>query len=239
MDFVRLQSTLLFAAALLTLAGCAQQPATPAVVEAPVVASAAPARPQESEEVRQERLVFFVNDVRHGDCAKIEPALAAGVPIDGYDNLGQTPLLAAVSQTQIACVTQLLDKGADVNLADGAGWSPLIHAAYFGGDTTLLTLLLDRGAKVNAQNNRGLTALYLASAAGHEPTVELLLKHGADPSIATQSGYTPLRVAQMRGLTRIVALLEGAGARPDAPVPPATQSGAVSGSGAARVSSAH
>ncbi|MDB5969729.1 MAG: ankyrin repeat protein [Hydrocarboniphaga sp.] len=194
-------ATLASILAALVLAGCAASPSVPsAAVEKP--ATEADALSQ------QDRLAFFINDVRRGECDKIEPALKSGLPINGFDNLDQTPLIAAVSQNQVACVKQLIARGADVNLADHAGWSPLIHAAYFGSGEELLSLLVDHGANVNAQNNRGLTALYLASAAGHEPQVQLLLAHGANPAIASASGYTPVRVAQLRGLSKIVELLE-------------------------------
>lgn len=103
----------------------------------------------------------------------------------------------------------MLDRGADVNLPDPAGWTPLIHAVYFGASDELLALLLDRGARINAQNDRGVTALYLAAGIGREPQVRLLLDRGADPQLATQSGYTPQRIAQQKGLAGIVKLLEG------------------------------
>jgi ankyrin repeat protein len=187
-------------AATLMVVACAQAPVAPKTGE-PV----AEAAPQLSP---QDQLAFFINDIRHGECAKIAPGLKAGLPIDGFDTLDQTPLIAAVSQNQVECVKELVARGANVDLADHAGWTPLIHAAYFGSGNEILALLLDHGAKVNAQNTRGLTALYLASAAGHEPQVQLLLAHGADPAIASASGYTPVRVAQLRGLSRIVAMLE-------------------------------
>jgi ankyrin repeat protein len=185
----------------LLLAACAHNPAATTAV--------ADQAPSETEALSpQDRLAFFINDVRRGECDKIEPALKSGLPIDGFDSLDQTPLIAAVSQNQVECVKQLIARGADVNLADHAGWSPLIHAAYFGSGNELLGLLIDKGANIDAQNNRGLTALYLASAAGHEPQVQLLLAHNASTTLATQSGYTPVRVAQLRGLSRIVELLE-------------------------------
>jgi ankyrin repeat protein len=184
------------ALAVLLLAACAQAPVAP--TETPAADANTP-----------ERFAFFVNDIRHGKCETIAPSLKAGLPINGFDTLDQTPLLAAISQNQLACAQQLVTAGADVNLADHAGWTPLIHAAYFGSDTQIITLLIEHGAKVNAQNDRGLTALYLASAAGHEPQVQLLLSKGADSTIASKSGYTPLQVAQVRGLKSIATLLEG------------------------------
>lgn len=193
---------LAFVAPLLLLAACAQTPATPPADAQKPVSEADALSPQD-------QLAFFINDVRRGECGKIDAALRSGLPIDGFDNLDQTPLIAAVGQNQVECVKLLVARGADVNLADHAGWSPLIHAAYFGSGNEVLGLLIDHGAKVDAQNNRGLTALYLASAAGHEPQVQLLLAHGANPAIASASGYTPVRVAQLRGLSKIVELLEG------------------------------
>ena len=194
---------LISSALALALAACAHAPAEPSKSEAKNVAVAEP------ELSPHDRQIFFINDVRRGNCEAIAPALAKGADINGFDSLDQTALIAAVSQGHLDCVTQLLDKGADVNLADHAGWSPLIHASYFGANLDLMVLLLDRGANVNAQNGRGLTGLYLATAAGHELTVRLLLAKGADTQLASQSGYTPLRVAQLRGLDRIAALLEG------------------------------
>lgn len=189
------------ALALLMLGACAQNPAAPAE-------SAAKVEGQEPLDPAT-KLAFFINDIRQGHCEKIAAGLAEGLPVNGFDTLDQTALIAAVSHDRVDCARQLIDAGADVNLGDNAGWTPLIHSAYFGSSTELMTLLLDKGAKLDSQNNRGLTALYMASAAGHEPQVELLVKRGADTKIATQSGYTALRVAQLRGLTRIAQLLDG------------------------------
>ena len=185
---------------LLLLSACAHSPSTT------TAASTAP-QATHTDIDPATRLAFFINDIRQGRCDKIAPGLAAGLGVNAFDTLDQTPLIAAVSHNQLDCARQLIDAGADVNLADNAGWSPLIHSAYFGSSVDLMTLLIDKGAKLDAQNNRGLTALYMASASAHEPQVELLLARGADPKIATQSGYTALRVAQLRGLTRISELL--------------------------------
>lgn len=206
----------------LLLGACAHAPTAPTVTaEAAPPAVAAPAAAPEPELDARDALVLFINEVRRGHCEAIAPALAKGVDINGYDALDQTALIAAVSQGHFECAEQLLDRGADVNLADHAGWSPLIHASYFGANLDLIALLLVRGADINAQNGRGLTALYLATAAGHELTVRLLLARGADPKLASPSGYTPLRVAQTRGLDRISALLQGK----DVPLAPAGATG--------------
>ncbi|MDB5987725.1 MAG: ankyrin repeat protein [Nevskia sp.] len=156
----------------------------------------------------EDRLAFFVNHARNGECDEVAKGIKAGIPVNQLDALDQTALIAAVSHNSIACVRLLLDHGADPKVTDNAGWTPLIFAAYFGGSDELLNLLLDRGADINAQNDRGITALYLASASGHVPQVKLLLARGADRQLASKSGYTPLRIAQLKTLDPIVALLD-------------------------------
>lgn len=188
------------AATLALLAACAQAPTTPGA------ASATEPQLQLSPE---ERATFFVHAARSGDLAETRKQLAAGAQLDGFDTLDQTALIAAVDHNQIEIIRFLLDKGANPNLGDHAGWTPLIHAAYFGANEELLSLLIDRGADVNGRNDRGVSALYLAAAVGREDQVRVLLKHGADPALASKAGYTPKQVAQMRGLERIVALLDG------------------------------
>lgn len=198
------------AASLLVLAGCAQSGVRPAA-ETPRADAVINGLTQE------DRAAFFVNHARNGECAEVAKSIADGQPVDQFDSLGQTALIAAVSHNSLECARILLDHQASVNLADGSGWSPLIYAAYFGDSAELLTELLKHGADINARNDRGITALFLASAVGHEEQVKFLLGHGADRSIESTAGYTPLRIAKLRGQGRIVALLESAAAPSGAP----------------------
>ncbi|MGQ0621322.1 MAG: ankyrin repeat domain-containing protein [Panacagrimonas sp.] len=191
----------------LGLVACAATP--------PVPVTATPEPPAQKvavavEEIAPEdRASFFVHNARTGACDKLGADLdAAAVDVNSFDRVDQTALIAALNHGHIDCARILLDRGADVNLPDPAGWTPLIHAVYFGASDELLLLVLDRGARINAQNDRGVTALYLAAGIGREPQVRLLLERGADPRVATKSGYTPLRIAQQKGLADIVKLLE-------------------------------
>lgn len=213
-------------AALLSVAaltGCAQTPSTattsPESVAAAAGTSAVPAL------TPQDRLAFFVNHARQGEYAEVDREIAAGIDVNGRDTLDQTALIGAVTHRSEDIVALLLAHHADPNLADNAGWTPLIYGAYFGVDPSLLQRLVDSGADVNARNDRGITALYLASATGHEAQVQFLLDHGADRTLASTAGYTPLRVAQLKGLGKIVALLD------PAPAPAPAAAGAAGSSG--------
>jgi ankyrin repeat protein len=94
-------------------------------------------------------------------------------------------------------VRMLIDKGANVNLADKNGVTPLMVAAQLGMGS--VELLLEHGAKVNAWDANGLTPLmYAANNRGYN-TVATLLDKGADINAQDKSGQTPLMVAIRQG----------------------------------------
>lgn len=203
------------AALALALAACAQTPSNNAPSAAPVAAAPSAPVPGLSDE---DRVAFFVNHARHGELEPVRQEIEAGIDVNRRDHLDQTALIAAVTQRSAPIVALLLAHGADPNLGDNAGWTPLIYGAYFGVEPEILQALIDRGAQINARNDRGITALYLASATGHEAQVRFLLDRGADRSLASSSGYTPQRIAQLRGLGKIVTMLDaGASAGGAAP----------------------
>ncbi|MGQ0503049.1 MAG: ankyrin repeat domain-containing protein [Panacagrimonas sp.] len=196
--------------AMILLAGCASQPTPPVPAAQPPAAGVA--SPADGIGPR-ERIAFFVHDARTGKCDSLAASLDAGVPVDSVDAVDQTALIAAASKNHIECARILLDRGADPNRADPAGWTPVIHATYFGASPEFIELLAARGANVNAQNTRGVTALYLAAAGGHEASVAQLLALGADPNLATHTGTTPAKVAQIKGLSRIADVLNAVSRR--------------------------
>ena len=73
--------------------------------------------------------------------------------------------------------------------------------------------LLGAGVEVNAQDKQGTTALAYAAALKQRDAVDLLLDAGADPTLATNEGMTPLHMAVDPDVAR--TLLD-AGADPNA-----------------------
>lgn len=67
------------------------------------------------------------NAVAEGDAAAVCAALAAGADINyrAYSFDGMAPLHLAVCFEQADCVAALLDGGADVNIRDTGGATPL------------------------------------------------------------------------------------------------------------------
>lgn len=89
----------------------------------------------------------------------------------------------------------LLAHGADPKAADPRGWTAL-HAAAADGNTNLITLLLQKGADVDARApETGFTPLLVAVQAGHTAAVKVLLEHNADPNVRANDGTTILEVA--------------------------------------------
>src|SRR5215831_9865278 len=69
--------------------------------------------------------------------------------------------------------------GADVNVAQGDGTTPL-HWAVYKVDADLVRALLARGAKPDAINSYGSTPLAEAAKVGNAPLAEMLLKAGSN-----------------------------------------------------------
>ena len=75
----------------------------------------------------------------------------------------------------------LLQHGADPNLADNDGDSPLIRAAMASGDAGrgVAALLLDAEAEIDHQNKNGEVALHFACQVSNVEVAKLLLERGA------------------------------------------------------------
>ena len=70
----------------------------------------------------------------------------------------------------------LLKNGAEINVQQNGGWTPLHQAAMQGLDD-LVKLLLSYGAEPYAPNDEGTTAVQMALDKGHQETAALIVKH--------------------------------------------------------------
>ncbi|KAH2585565.1 hypothetical protein KXW93_008640, partial [Aspergillus fumigatus] len=64
--------------------------------------------------------------------------------------------------------------GADVNVCDKEGWTPLSRASIRGHEE-VAKLLIDKGADVNAGDSDGWTPLSRTLLRGHEEVAKLLI----------------------------------------------------------------
>jgi ankyrin repeat protein len=92
------------------------------------------------------------------------------------ERAGTTPLHMAASAGRSECVAVLLEKGADMTLAEWKGGNTALHIAASGGYEETVRELLAGGAQRDATNTAGETAAELATAAGHERVAKLILE---------------------------------------------------------------
>jgi ankyrin repeat protein len=118
-----------------------------------------------------------------------------------------------------AMVRTLLREGADADVADDKGVTPLHAAATLGLDDVVKLLLShEKRLNVNVQDDRGKTPLHYAATWRNLSTVGLLLLGGADPNIKDNSGKTPLHevLSKAEPPIELVKTLLKAGADPNA-----------------------
>jgi uncharacterized protein len=117
----------------------------------------------------------------------------------------------AVEKLDRAAVRGLLDRRADVNVAQVDGMTAL-HWAVYHDDLGTVKSLIGAGADVKAANRYGVTPLSLACTSGNRHIVDSLLEAGADPNTALPGGETPLMTAARIGRVEPVNALIARGA---------------------------
>lgn len=102
----------------------------------------------------------------------------------------RVPLHYAVRWGSTAHIRKLLSAGADPNLKNSFGNSPLHWAASEWGTLEKVVLLVGAGADVNALTDNNETALMFS---GRNPAsaaiADYLLSRGADPTVVTNDGF--------------------------------------------------
>jgi ankyrin repeat protein len=127
---------------------------------------------------------------------------------------GATPFLLAADRADTGLMQALLELGADPQLPNSNGDTPLMAAAGVGttspdeeaGDESealeAVNTLLDLGADINTVDNNGDTAMHGAAYNAYPNVAKLLAKRGADPQVwknPNKVGGTPLFIAEGYG----------------------------------------
>jgi len=115
-------------------------------------------------------------------------------------------VIPAARLGEAAIIRELIEQGADVNVRNELGHTPLIIACYHG-HYEIARLLLATGSDVNASDNGGNTALMGVSFKGYADLTELLIHHGADLNAQHGNGGSALMFAVMFGRNAVAKLL--------------------------------
>ena len=121
--------------------------------------------------------------------------LEKGVPLNEQNNLRMTPLNCAVggvmNHPSREAALRLIEKGADVRVADKTGATPLHRAAEYG-QLEICKRLVEKGADVNARRKSGTTPLHLAALSKSTEIARLLVEKGAKVDAVDGKERTPL-----------------------------------------------
>ncbi|MYU24728.1 ankyrin repeat domain-containing protein [Streptomyces sp. SID8352] len=96
-----------------------------------------------------ERVIALAMDLaREGRTGELGEFIAHGLPVDTRDGVGNTLLMLAAYHGHAATVRVLLDRGADPDLLNDRGQSPL-SGALFKGNDAVVALLHRAGADLD------------------------------------------------------------------------------------------
>ena len=167
---------------------------TMAVLLAGGLAIAAPAQAQFSDGYK------LLEAVKKLDGTKVTDMLAdPSISVNTRDvTSGETALHIVVQKRNKVWVDFLLQQGANPNIADSKGVTPLMLAANLGF-LEAVQALVTGGARVDIADQTGETPLISAVHRRDAALVRVLLKAGANPDRADNSGRSARDYAQLDG----------------------------------------
>jgi ankyrin repeat protein len=147
--------------------------------------------------------------------------------INRRGNFGDTPLILAAGNGNLAIVTLLVEHGAAIDGPAGKDDRTALIAAAGRGHAQVVEYLLAKGADINGRH-KGVTALLAACdiisvatrpEGDRKKTIQILLDKGAEVNVQDESwlktGTTPLMFTVLTGDPQLVRAMLGKGANPN------------------------
>lgn len=161
----------------------------------------------------------FIRACENGNRTRAEQLLEEGANIEARDGSDrQTALVFAANRGYADVVRMLITRGANINAQDDKGWTALSEASYRGRHD-VVEFLLENGASTLLSTSwldsreYGNALFWCIESTRNEYSkkvsiTELLLEHNAEPEGYNDACQDALAIAQSRGYTEIVELLE-------------------------------
>lgn len=111
-----------------------------------------------------------------------------------------------ILEDYLEIIKLLIEAGADVNIKNKEGETPLI-LSYITFNIEIHELLIKSGANLNEQDKNGYTALMWSSCDSNVELTKLLIKEGADLDMQNNDGDTALIIASRENIREIIKLL--------------------------------
>lgn len=132
--------------------------------------------------------------------------LAKKKEIDTLDEKGDTPLVNAIKENNLALVIELIKQGANIEKANKGGFRPL-HIAARDNYPEIAKFLCKNNIQIDATcQNSEVTALHLAAWRGNLDIVKLLLENGADINKKNKDGNTALFMTALKNCPEIAKI---------------------------------
>lgn len=169
-----------------------------------------------AENANGESVLFSA--VKGDNPSTINILIENGVIIDSKDNhardnLGNTPLHAAVKWNAMRAARTLINLGVDVNAQNLSGKTALCDACR-SAKADMAILLIQNGADINATDATGRTVLMDAIQSMNENMVRLLLDYKANVQIQEMYGRNAYHDAALTGHIGIINRIRNAGGNP-------------------------
>jgi ankyrin repeat protein len=154
-------------------------------------------------------MTTLMQAVNHNDITRVKTLIQQGTDVNELDANQDAPLVMAAYKGHTEIVQLLLEAGADVTARDPGMKATALHAAAYAGRTEAAQLLLQYHIDIDKQGPyNGYTALHDAIWQGHDAIAQLLIDAGANLTLQSHAGETPLAFAKTKHRQAIVNLIE-------------------------------
>ncbi len=132
----------------------------------------------------------------------------AAAPVADIPLLSEKLFGAAYEGRGGEIIKLLVDRGADVNVKNSGGMTPLMMAST-KGNVDVVNALLEKGADINARDSHKRTALFMAARGGHGNVAKILLDKGIDVTAVDKDGHTAQQEAKNSNQPGVMTLIDG------------------------------
>ncbi|KAF7524027.1 hypothetical protein G7054_g11554 [Neopestalotiopsis clavispora] len=151
--------------------------------------------------------LHYACDTKHDQYrqSNIQALLQLGAEINAQGRDGVAPIHCAGRSGDLEATKSLVKSGANIDIQDASGKTPLLWSVMGGNQATVEYLWENANRKL--RDGEGRTALHLAVVFADDETVAWLLEHGADARAVDRRTRTPLHESAQRGRLRAMQLL--------------------------------
>jgi hypothetical protein len=151
--------------------------------------------------------ISFKYIINPNDCNILRSLLDKISSINVQDQDGNTLLIYSIYNFNHDAVVMLLQRGANPNLSNDAGISPM-HLAVALNDDKAVKILVQYGADINILDNTGSTPIMYAALSDNIKTIEYLINHNANLDIINNNGMNIIDFAKSSSNKNILEYLK-------------------------------